>query len=118
MNSFKRKSRHYGSQVEDWALEFFKTHSLRVLYRNKKIWGVEHDFVVINKASEVLFVEVKSLSRVEDLAWRIKPRQKHRLLRSAAAFMAHYPGKSRGLWLLALERGTNGHNKAYFVALS
>lgn len=102
-------SREYGRSVESRAADYFVKNSYKILYRNKKIWGVEHDFVLLNTKNEVLFVEVKSLRSIADLCWRVKPRQQQRLMRSAAAFVSQHRIVSRGVWVFALEESGRCH---------
>ena len=103
------KNRARGNYFEELALEFFKKKNLTVRLRNHRVWGVEHDFIVSNNFGEIIFVEVKSLSHIDDLHWRIKASQKKRLLRSAQAFLQGNSAKSLGVWLLAIEDGGRTH---------
>lgn len=98
-----------GQRNERRAIEFFNRNNLEICAYKKKIFGVEHDYVVKNSKGEIFFVEVKSLACPEDLVWRVSPRQKARLLRSAQGFIDSHRLHSRGVWLLAIENSGQMH---------
>lgn len=82
-----------GKQAEEQALRFFLDQGYRCLsQRFKTKWG-EIDLIV-SKAQEVHFVEVKRRSSFSGGVFSLLPKQQERIYHAALAFLASDPSFS------------------------
>lgn len=88
-NDAKTKEKHSahlrGEASEEAVQKFFERKGYRLCYRRKKIYFAEIDLVMVAKNGSYLFVEVKSVSRVDFYAIRVSSGQKQRLLNTIEA---------------------------------
>ena len=73
-----------GKLKEERVARHLRQKGWTILYRNKKIFGVETD-ILAEKQGEQILVEVKSVKKDAYLEGILKPRQKERLKRVATA---------------------------------
>ncbi|MEM7646338.1 MAG: YraN family protein [Pseudomonadota bacterium] len=75
MNTSKTR----GDECEQIASNYYRSHGLRLLHKNKKVAGVEID-LIFQGLDCLLMVEVKSFSDSTLNTFRVSKNQKRRLL--------------------------------------
>ena len=83
-------SYHAGRAAEEIVARLYETGGYRVLARRWRGQGGEID-VIVARAAETVFVEVKSSATHDAAAWRVSPRQVRRLFDAAAEYMGALP---------------------------
>lgn len=81
---FFRRVGRSGGWFEGVVARYFRRRGYRVLGRNNRVCGVEIDLVLFRE--HFVFVEVKSLSRVENIDFRLSYGQTRRLLRARQCY--------------------------------
>ena len=75
-------SKSKGYQKEERVCEYLTERRWQIIYRNKKILGVEID-ILVQKKKELVLIEVKSISNSNQIKNILKPEQKKRLQKAA-----------------------------------
>lgn len=85
---------HLGISAESRAAAYLVAKGFRILARRWKSPAGELD-IVARRRNILLFVEVKARASLDEAAEAVTPRQQHRIVAAAEAWLATYPPDSR-----------------------
>ena len=107
--ALKINSKIKGAFKENIVVQHLKNKGWTILYKNKKIFGVEID-ILAKKEKEIFLIEVKSLKREDHLEKILRSKQKERLKKAAQSLCEDFP-KGLRLFLATV----NSKNKIDFL---
>ncbi|HTQ13230.1 MAG TPA: YraN family protein [Rhizomicrobium sp.] len=81
-----------GRRGEGWAVLLLTLKGYRILGRRVRTRLGEIDLVARAPSGLVCFIEVKARDAEDDALRALKPRQRHRIERAAALYLAQRPG--------------------------
>lgn len=82
-------SKQKGVQKEEKVRQFLIQKGWRIIYKNKKILGVELD-ILARKNKDYIVIEVKSISHPGQIEKILKPEQKNRLEKATASLYGRF----------------------------
>jgi putative endonuclease len=83
----------FGISAESRAAAFLIGKGFRILARRWRCRVGEID-IIARRRSLLIFVEVKAREQLDDAAWSVTERQRHRILAAAEAWLAQHPDDS------------------------
>lgn len=102
-----------GAMKEQIVSQNLQNKGWKILDQNKKVLGVEID-IIAKKEQQIMLVEVKSITREEQLENILKDKQKERLKKAAEVVFGEYPDKQPSLIFATVDR----KNQIHFFEIS
>ncbi|MFZ5609436.1 MAG: YraN family protein [Pseudomonadota bacterium] len=90
MSGERRKREARGRQAERWAALYLRCKGYRILHQRYRTPVGELDLIAV-RGRALVFIEVKRRPRLEEALAAVTPRQRLRLARAAAYFIARHP---------------------------
>lgn len=104
----KINSKRTGAIKEQVVSSYLQNQGWTILSQNKKILGVEVD-IIATKEQKIMLVEVKSITKEEQLENILKDKQKERLKKVAEVVFSDHPDKQPSLIFAAVNKQQKIH---------
>ncbi len=83
-------SKTKGLERENLVAQHLRERGWSIIYRNKKVLGVEID-ILAQKEKDLALIEVKSIGKKEHIGNILKTRQKERLKKAGESLCSEFP---------------------------